>query len=237
MISMLKKKIALNSLNILKLMKSKIYEHKKINFKMVSKNNFLLLLLATLTLSCCSKDDNTTQDQLPPITTTGANTAGCIINGKVLIPKNGVNSTSGYPVYGLTTGAGVNFNSPIIGDDYWYINIVNLRSTGKDYWIYIHLNDAIMGIGNYIVGQSNNDFFADGPNNPEIIVRETNNGISGTTYISGSNAGTITITRFDYSNGIYSGIFNATLYNKDIPSEKIQVTDGRFDINLVTLNH
>ena len=194
------------------------------------------ILFFFLALASCSKDSNTVGDELPPITQTGANTAGCIINGKVLIPKNTINSLSGYPVYGLTTGAGVNFNAPIIGDDYWYIKIANLRSTGKDYWIYIHLNDTKIGLSNYIVGQSNVEFFADGPNNPAIIVRETNNGISGTTYISGSNAGTISVTRFDYSNGIYSGIFNATLYNKDNPSEIIQVTDGRFDINLATLN-
>ncbi|MCQ4156075.1 DUF5025 domain-containing protein [Riemerella anatipestifer] len=33
-----------------------------------------------------------------------------------------------------------------------------------------------------------------------------------------------------------SGTFSATLYNEDNPSEKIQITDGRFDINAKTLN-
>ena len=48
------------------------------------------LLLSFIAISC-SKDNSieTPADQLPPITTTGANTAGCIINGKILIPKNG----------------------------------------------------------------------------------------------------------------------------------------------------
>jgi len=199
----------------------------------------LIYILLFITLTACSKDDNNEnqQDQLPPITTSGANTAGCYINGKLLIPKNGINSLSGYPVYGLTTGAGVNFNAPIIGDDYWYIDIANLKNKDYGYWIYVHINDMSMGVGNYIVGQSNSEFFADGPNNPEIIVRETYNGVSGKTFLSSSNSGTVTITRFDYPNGIYSGIFNATLYNENNPSEIIQVTDGRFDINLATLNH
>uniref|UniRef100_UPI00404A277C hypothetical protein n=1 Tax=Flavobacterium sp. TaxID=239 RepID=UPI00404A277C len=197
-----------------------------------------IILLLFLALSSCSKDNESQpQDQLPPITTTGANTAGGIINGKVLIPKNGINSLSGYPVYGLTIGAGVNFNEPIIGDDYWFIKIDNLRSIGKNYGIYIHINNMEIGIGNFIVGQSNGESFADGPNNPQIIVSEYDGTVyTGKSYYSSSNSGTITITRFDYPNGIYSGIFSCILYNKDNPSETIQVSEGRFDINIATLN-
>lgn len=39
------------------------------------------------------------------------------------------------------------------------------------------------------------------------------------------------------NNPIISGTFSATLYNKDNSSEKIQITDGMFDINNETLNH
>ena len=81
--------------------------------------NIILLLLTTFTLSCCNKDNDkpkTEIDQLPPITKIGANTAGCIINGKVLIPKNGAQSFGGPALYGLNISAGNNFNAPIIGD-------------------------------------------------------------------------------------------------------------------------
>ena len=47
-----------------------------------------VLFFITITISCINKDDP--EDQLPPITQTGANTFGCIINGKVLIPKDGI---------------------------------------------------------------------------------------------------------------------------------------------------
>ena len=203
------------------------------------KTKFLILVTMVMQLLVsCSKEDNTsTQDTLTPVTTTGANTAGCYINGELLIPKNGINSLSGYPIYGLTTGAGVNFKEPIVGDDYWFVNISNLKNKDHGYWIYIHLNNMEAGVGEYTVGQSNSEFYADASNNPQIIVRETNNGISGKTFISSSNSGTIKITRFDYQNGIYSGIFNVTLHNKDNPSDIIQVTDGRFDIKIATLNH
>ena len=50
--------------------------------------NLILIFLATLTLSCCNKDDDKTPiEQLPPATTTGANTAGCLVNGQAFLPK------------------------------------------------------------------------------------------------------------------------------------------------------
>jgi hypothetical protein len=50
--------------------------------------NFILILITTFTLSCCSKDDNKTPiQQLPQATTTGANTAGCLVDGKAFLPK------------------------------------------------------------------------------------------------------------------------------------------------------
>lgn len=50
----------------------------------------ILLLTIILTLFSCNKDDNKSQnpiDQLPPATQTGANTAGCLVNGEAFLPK------------------------------------------------------------------------------------------------------------------------------------------------------
>lgn len=93
----------------------------------------LIYILSFITLTACNKDDNTEtpQDQLPPITTTGANTAGCIINGKVLIPKNGSQAIGGPPIYGLNLVGGNNFNESIIGDDYWQLEIANKRDSNS----------------------------------------------------------------------------------------------------------
>ena len=49
-------------------------------------STFILLLTA-----CACIKDNDFQDQLPPITQTGENTFGCVIDGEVLIPKKGSN--------------------------------------------------------------------------------------------------------------------------------------------------
>jgi hypothetical protein len=65
---------------------------------------FWIVLIGIIGLSACSNDD-ATNDRLPPATTIGANTAGCYIDGKLLIPKNGTTDWTGTP-YGLTVGGG-----------------------------------------------------------------------------------------------------------------------------------
>ena len=53
--------------------------------------NLLLLVLATFAISCCNKGDDdqpkTELEKLPPATQTGANTAGCLVNGVAFLPK------------------------------------------------------------------------------------------------------------------------------------------------------
>ena len=91
------------------------------------------------------------------------------------------------------------------------------------------------GNGDYSVGQSNGELYSYGPNNNQIIAGISENGIN-KTYWSGTNVGIIKITRSDlgYGIAIFSGTFTCTLYNKDNPSEIIQITEGRFDINALT---
>ena len=94
----------------------------------------------------------------------------------------------------------------------------------------------VQGIGIYNLGQSNGNYFTASPNNNHVILKRIVNSDNVKTFLSNSNSGRIVITRFDYPNKIISGIFSFNLYNSNNPSEIIQITDGRFDINLVTLN-
>ena len=195
-----------------------------------------LLLLSFIAISC-SKDNSTETpaDQLPPITTTGANTAGCIINGKVLIPKNGSQAIGGSPLYGLNLNTQGTFYPNRNG--YWQLEIANkkdINGVGIILWI----KNMSVGNGDYLVDQSNGELYFYGPNNNQIIAGITENGTN-KTYWSSQSAGIIKITRSDLGYGIamFSGTFNCTLYNKDNPNEIIQITDGRFDINALTLNH
>lgn len=61
----------------------------------------ILLFFTILSLMGCSSDDTTTpQQKLPPATTTGANTFGCLIDGKILLPRSG-NTSQINPLYGV----------------------------------------------------------------------------------------------------------------------------------------
>lgn len=46
-----------------------------------------LLALSALCFAACKKTNTPVQDQLPPITQTGAGTFGCLINGEVYTPQ------------------------------------------------------------------------------------------------------------------------------------------------------
>lgn len=71
----------------------------------MKKHNALwLLLLALCSLFAGCKKDNagsTQQDILPPATQTGANTFGCLVNGKVWIPKgySGTGTPNPHTIY------------------------------------------------------------------------------------------------------------------------------------------
>ncbi|TXD67477.1 hypothetical protein [Polaribacter glomeratus] len=52
------------------------------------KTTFLKTTLLLFVITFFNCENNDPQDQLPPITQTGANTFGAIVNGKVFIPKD-----------------------------------------------------------------------------------------------------------------------------------------------------
>ena len=194
-----------------------------------------ILAFLILFLTSCSKDDNNPpQDRLPEATTTGANTAGCYIDGELLIPKNGSQAIGGSPAYGFNLTKGNNFWPD--KNDYWQLEIANKKDVNGS-GIILWIKNMQGGNGDYIVDQSNGELYMDGPNKNQIILGIKKNGVN-KTYYSSSNSGVIKITHSELSNGvsIYSGTFDAILYNKDKPSETVRVSDGRFDINSLTLN-
>ncbi len=180
---------------------------------------FSVLSVGLLLTTCKDRTTEEFQDRLPPITQNGANTAGCLVNGKVLIPRNGTRNLGGPSAYGLSI-------SRLYGS--FRLDIKNYKNGGFVH-MYIRKLDDNKVI--YNIEQSDGEPFEPHSNSSEsqLYVAYNNN-----IYISSTNSGTINITKSSYP--IISGTFSASLYNKDNPSEKINITDGRFDINVATLN-
>ena len=174
-----------------------------------------LLFLATFVLSCSHhhNDDMPTSeiDKLPPATQTGANTAGCLVNGVAFLPK-------GY----LVTG-----------------NLVCNYIDGKDFVLAINenINDRIRSI---IVTSSNTELHNNlGITFPLNIMQ--NNSKYGEYYIYNTDFtqihytttstinGELKITYHNFNNAIISGTFWFDAINSN--GEIVKVREGRFDMH------
>ncbi|MFM6953373.1 MAG: DUF6252 family protein [Sphingobacteriaceae bacterium] len=180
---------------------------------------FVLALFITLSGMQCEKDKNIPEiDKLPPPTQTGADTFGCLVDGKALLPRKKSWSGSG-----------------VLQCDYQYINSGNLNgyyftlggSDEKTYSNAIHkvilranaleLKEQTYVLDEYdIPGKLNGEFriFSD------IDSKYTTNQIY---------KGELTITNFDPVNYIISGTFWFDAINDK--GEKVEVREGRFDVH------
>jgi hypothetical protein len=174
-----------------------------------------IFLLALITITCtsmmCECDDKTTYEpQLPPETTTGANTFGCLVNGKVWL-----NGGVGFPNYSLAISQ---------LSENWLIIIAknNYGDTISGFGINIKINPIIEK--KYSLDTAN----------CFIYFSKISNNNGGTCIWSKEESsfidaiGFIELTRFDLSNGIVSGRFEVTLYRTECDS--IVITQGRFDL-------
>ena len=196
----------------------------------------ILIFLTILILVGCSKDDTTPPEPallLPTETQTGANTFGCLINGKLLIPRDGT-GTFGGSHRGMILWAG----HPT-GTEYSEIDIHDYKNpkTG-DIVIHIQSLDQL-GVGNYIIDESNGFRSIDGLNHNYIHCRIFNEATNSyKSYRSYPNSGVIKITRFDFIPSVQlfvSGTFTCKVRNSTNSNDEIEITLGRFDINGFTL--
>ena len=194
----------------------------------------ILLFLTILSLMGCSSDDTTTpQQKLPPATTTGANTFGCIIDGKILIPRSG-NTSQVTPLSGARLFGG----HPDVYD-YLELEVIDYKSSSRASF-FLHMHKAPEnGLGTYIINESNGMTDIDGNQHHylhcNVFDNKTN---SYQQYVSYQNSGTYTINRLTLGSGnglIVSGTFNCKVRNINDPTDEIEITEGRFDINSLTI--
>ena len=178
---------------------------------------FVLLLAFTGVCCSCQKDDDSDLppiEQLPPQTTVGANTAGCLVNGEVLIPKGNANESTLRCQYAkrgdeYTFGIFINENSnPTKSVRILYNNKKEPLPINKPIFLTIPNIDE-SSWGDYLIEAGVLDRFS----------------------TNGQTNGELLILALDEAKRIISGTFKFTAINDQ--GETVEITDGRFDMHYI----
>jgi len=174
--------------------------------------NIILAITVLLLFNCCNKKDDepiNPIDQLPPATQTGANTAGCLVDGKAFLPKGFIAGGN----LNLFYNDGLNFGLSIgekINGTLKNINVTSLNQNlmvGEIYSLQTFEENSKYGLFSI-------DVFA--PPSPDFY--QTTSTITGE----------LIITYHDFDNAILSGTFWFDAINSK--GEIVEVREGRFDM-------
>ncbi|MBC7650414.1 MAG: hypothetical protein H7101_01550 [Deinococcales bacterium] len=185
----------------------------------------MLLLILAITLTQCKKSTANQIDLLPPITTNGANTFGCLVNGTAMLPKSGIptfNNPFPNSALRITFGSEVkietgNYDGPA---NYMCFYMYNLYSSGISQY---NWKSTLFGTESFPVYNS------------QLYGTFYNSNTNSTGwYGSYDSSGTVAITKFDTSTHVISGVFTGKL-RRENSTEEISITNGRFDINWTTV--
>ena len=184
-----------------------------------------LILISALGILCTTgmkcKKDKVGIDALPPATREGKNTFGCLVNGKVFVPK------------------GSNLGGPILSSYYQYLDspsakgyFFNVSATMKNRngngteGVNINSNNLIIKQGqSYMLKNSGQDGEIYGSYGLTI-------GINSNDFTTkGQFRGELYISTFDEIKQIVSGTFWFDAVNDQ--GEKVEVREGRFDVHFV----
>jgi len=201
----------------------------KYNFKGLNMKS-LILFLFILLMGCSKENLSDSSLQLPPETQVGANTFGCNINGKLLVPRGNGTYNGDYPALILAGYPNLAYSELDIRD-------YKSERTGS---ILIHIQSLNQnGIGNYIIDESNGQSNIDGLDHTYLHCRIFNDATNSYQYYrSYANSGVLKITRYDFVPSvklIISGTFSGRVRNSANPADEIEITQGRFDFNGATL--
>ena len=174
------------------------------------KNIIIIVTLMLLSAASCKKD-KASEDQLPPATQTGANTFGCLINGKVFVPK-------GYDGSGRPNPH-VQYDYDLNGQPFLSIDAKRYdqnQVNGSVFILFNNLNNTgsyqIPTLFKYSVGWS------------DIIPGCGMGNLDATVSAWGGGD----ISRLDIANRIISGTFNFKAIKPGC--DTVRISDGRFDI-------
>ena len=178
-------------------------------------NKLLLLLTALLGLSQCKKKTVAPLDQLPPATQSGANTFGCLVNGKVYIPRGNNGMDNNVIIYETApNGANLSIRTYRYPEDTKGQNKQSISlsagpvTKARTFSLSLPATEGTTYYADRGQASPCDEFFG------SAIYRK----------------GTLTLTRVDEQVGIVSGTFEFTLAQPGC--DTIRVTNGRFDYKL-----
>ena len=187
-----------------------------------------LLLLPLLSMGKCQKKEEPEPVlTLPPITQSGANTFGFVVDGRVWI-------TYGHVCY---YGLGGCASNELLADyDYrssrrgFYVN-TRLDTPKRNETFYLEL-DSLVRVGKY----PTTTYVVPSPTRRAIrsfgLTLNAGDRVNETSYGSFLKSGkaAITITKFDTVQRIIAGTFEGTLRQNNDSTKLVHITDGRFDV-------
>lgn len=168
-----------------------------------------------LTASHCKKNKpENPVDQLPSETQTGANTYGCLVDGKIFLPK-------GDPLAGPIKKAAYQF----VNGKYSLLISGKSSSSGTVLGIGIQGDSISMAVGDYELVEYNKNGKLSGS------FAEFASGNINDFYTNNINRGQLIVTKFDTVNQIISGTFWFDAINST--GHIVQIREGRFDLPYV----
>ena len=182
------------------------------------KSFYFIMLLAFTGVCCsCSNDDDSNLppiEQLPPQTTVGANTAGCLVNGEVLIPKGNANESTLRCQYAKRE------------DEYTFILFINENSNPSKSVRILYSQKNKPLVVNEIIPLTI-------PNVKESSWGDylISAGSLGRFSTNENYEGQLLILALDETRRIISGTFSFTAINDQ--GETVDITDGRFDMHYI----
>jgi len=173
----------------------------------------VLILLSLVFLFSCKKDIN----ELPAATQTGANTFGCLIDGKMWIPQKN-------PVF---PGADILESRQMPNKDL-YINARNFNSSPNETEFEIFIKE-MNATGTYTF---NTTMPAPSSSASYIYYVKRNINPQNEWMTSATYTGTVHITAYDTVQRFVSGTFQLQAINLYNAPQPITVSEGRFDVKI-----
>ena len=181
----------------------------------MGKMKFLAVLLFAITLQSFFKDEG------DPLPTSGENSFTAKLNWKQFVAEDV--SPAWHNFYGITASE---------HDKIWLLKFSN----SSDLSLYFYLPE-VKEAGYYNVGEADDNlsFFDTKDFQPSVLIDNGSGDVIYHTNSPGLNE-TIEITKIEGDSIIIGEFDKITLSDPDNPDKKVILTDGKFNINLATLN-